>query len=123
MANEKKVFAARFNQPVQFIGVEGVDETRVFSGLVEDVPAEVADTKAFGIYKESGWVEVQGELKAAPTKTEETDPDLEGNVAAVLERAKDLSKDQLVELKAKEEKAQNRKGVVNGIDELIAAKG
>lgn len=121
---EGKVFAARFLQPLQFIGVKGVDETRVFHGLVEDVPEVLANDDAFNTYKNSKLIEVTGEIKVSDSGSgQQGDPDLEGNVGEVLARAKDLSKDQLAELKAKEEAAQNRKGVVEGIDKLIAEKG
>lgn len=129
MSEEKaKVFAAVFNQPRQFLGIEGVDETRVFSGRVEDVPEAVGNSAAFGIYKNDGSVIVVGELEdpkepAPPAGKEGVSEDLQGNVKETLAAADGLSKDQLIDLRDREAKEQNRKGVIDGLDALIAAKG
>jgi len=124
MAEKKKeVFAAIFNRPVQFLGIEGVEEGRVFIGKVEDVPAAVAESSAFATYKEAGWVDSIGDVTEVEEDESEGDPALVGNVATVVENAKDLSKDQLIELKTKEAAGKNRAGVLNGLQELIEAKG
>ena len=126
MADKEKaqVFAAVFNRPLQFLGIEGTDETRVYSGRVEDVPAAIAESKAFSLYKDEGTVVVVGDLvDAEESEEDETDPDLQGNVGEVLKGAEGLSKDQLIDLKTRESAQRNRKGVLDGIDKLIAAKG
>ena len=61
-----------FKQPRQFLGIEGVDGLRVYNGLVTDVPAEVINSKAFGLYKEDGSVLVV-EGKAEEPKAEVVD--------------------------------------------------
>jgi hypothetical protein len=120
---KKQVVSVDFKLPRQFLGIDGHAGERVYFGVVHDVPMEVVESPAFALYRKDETALILGEAKEEEVEEPEASEDLKGTVADVLKAAVDLSKDQLIDLKAREEEQQKRIGVINGLDKLIAAKG